>query len=107
MTRAMPSELYIWWNPNCGDDDGDFTGSEVRIYFTAGNWIPFSRATWTQPAEGGFFEDIRFVRAENDPDGVPSLPLTQAEIGAAALYLESEAGNDAAQEVAIRELRNV
>ncbi len=47
----MAGELYIWWNPNRVDDDGDFTGSEVRIYFTVGNWIPFSRAGLRHDAE--------------------------------------------------------
>ena len=99
---------YIDWE-GCQrlNADNDDVGLRVRVHFKAGGWYPYSAATWTQPAEGGFFQDITFVRAEIDPRDLPCEPLSEAEIAAARAWFETDEANDYAQSVSIQNERDL
>ncbi len=71
----------------------------VRVWFTASAWVPYSPATWDDPAEGGLFEDVRLLRVEIDPRSMPDT-LTAAEVEEVEAWFDTEAAWELAQDQA-------
>ena len=94
----MSSNLFIWWVCERGEQI-----INVRIYFAVGAWFEPWGGDEFDPLKSGFFEGIRFVRAEADN----GTELTPAELAQAQAYLDSERGDIEEHEVAMTELHDV
>ena len=91
---------YLEWD---GLSRSDTDAPLVRVHFIAGGWVPYSPATWEDPAEGGLFEDILFVGAEVAPCSQPDA-LTAAEVEAAQAWFKTSEAWELAQQAAEVEL---
>lgn len=40
-------------------NEGTYVDFEGETYFVEGEWVPHTKSTWLEPAEGGYFNDFR------------------------------------------------
>ena len=93
MTRPGEFPATLEWHSGILRADG--WHHAVDVHFIAGGWQPYVPATYWQPAEGGLFEDVEFVRAEMVDEDEP--PLTEAETAIVRAWFESCEASDLIQ----------